>query len=111
MPETYNDESCVAELHTRSVIAEAVQGGWQLAKHGCIPATPRAACAPSTSGCVYTVMKVGSANHVWECGKRTVCRIVKCGTVDTPAKGMIFKKIEEMPDDIKLCKLCARKYG
>jgi len=40
MPDNYNSEECVAELHTRSVVAPAVRDGWRPSARGSIPMTP-----------------------------------------------------------------------
>ena len=110
MPETYNDEACVAELHTRSIIADAVNSGWQPAKHGCIPQTPRVAAAHAAVGCIFVVKKKGGAAHVWVDGEMSACDRVRCGFPDAPAAGMVFTKMQETPDNAMLCKLCSKVF-
>ena len=49
MPDAYNNEACVAELHTRAVVANAVNVGWRQATFGNVPTVPRFQIAPVDS--------------------------------------------------------------
>jgi len=112
MPEAYNSESCVAELHTRSVIANAIRSGWKPAEFGCVPVVPVITCATSSSfsrrGSGPYAVSSGTSRrfHIVEDGPFTACGKLRCGTMDFPEPLMNFIEIADFNDNTTLCKFC-----
>ena len=116
MQEVYNDEACVAELHTRSVIADAVNDGWTPAAFGCIPATPTsratASSAPPARRLPLAVSFHKSVKiHIVDEPPWTSCRRYRCGYPEDDVK-IKFMNIGEVKADAKWCMTCeARMMG
>ena len=112
MPEAYNSESCVAELHTRSIIANAIRSGWKPAEFGCVPVVPVISCATSSSfsrrgdGPYAVASGTSRRYHIVEDGPYTACGKLRCGTLDFPEPMMKFMEIADFKDDTVLCKFC-----
>ena len=111
MPEVYNDEACVAELHTRAIIAGAVNDGWSPAAHGCIPATPGARLTTSSSSSslrvVLAVASVRSSKtHIVDKPPWTACRRFRCGHPDEDNENIKFMAIADVAEDAEWCKTC-----
>ena len=113
MPEAYNNELCVAELHTRSVVSEAIRGGWQPAAFGCIPRAPKARAASSSGSAnlayPLAVRRKSGKVHVLCEPPTTVCRMWECGSPDDETD-VIFMQIGDVPADSSWCKTCSRAY-
>ena len=110
MPDVYNDESCVAELHTRSVIASAVNDGWTPAAFGCIPATPisraTSSSAPLRRCLPLAVTTLKSPKmHIVDEPPWTACRKLRCGYPDDDNKNT-FLNIDDVHADAVWCKIC-----
>ena len=114
MPDLYNDEACVAELHTRSVIAKAVGSGWKPAAFGCVPeAIPGSSVSTSSPSVVKFPMAAyktdGGLVHLVEVPPWATCKSFKCGYVGE-RKDVTFKDLMDLADDAKWCALCGRVY-
>ena len=121
MPETYNDELCVAELHTRTVVADAVQSGWRPAPFGCVPQTPaRGAFGPHAplsplqrrprdSPPMAVLGGSKEKVHLVEAGrKKTICKRWRCGAPEKPTNGAKFMEIVDVDPGAVWCKLCSK---
>ena len=112
MPEAYNSEACVAELHTRSVIANAIRSDWKPAQFGCVPEIPIITCATSSSSArrgsgPYAVTSGTSRRfHIVETGPFTASGKLRCGSMDFPEPQMTFIEISDSRDNVVLCKTC-----
>ena len=123
MPDAYNSEECVAELHTRSVVANAVLDGWRPAARGSLPATPvfrtaapgtplpctASSSKPTTLPCaVFTGAK--RLVHVVETPPFTLCKTWRCG-FENEINGIEYVEFGDIPEDMVWCRTCGKSFS
>ena len=114
MPDLYNDEQCVAELHTRSIVAKAVLGGWRPAAFGCVPmpVSSSSNAATSSTSSRTLPMAVARKSSKWHFiieFPKTACGKLDCG-INGERGGLTFRKISEVTADAKWCPTCANMF-